>query len=377
MKKKGLFVATYGDFFVSFLLDKMEILQNLGYEIICAANFEAKQYNKKTDELKARKIGICHIPFERSPFSFNNFTAYKRLKKLIQKEKIYLIDCHNPVAGALARLAASKAKTPFVIYTAHGFFFYDGAGWKGKYIYKPIEKYLSKKTDILITMSKEDYLAAQKMSARKEVKLVPGMGIDTKKMSALFVDRDKKRAEFGLKNEFTVVCVGECIPRKNQKTALKAFASPILEKARLLIVGEGMDLPDLERQAKRLHIENRVIFLGYRKDVLEILKSADVFLFPSYQEGLSIALLEAMAVGLPIVCSDIRGNRDCVEPLKGGFLFPPDDGDGFARGLSALEGDIALRRKMGEFNRKKASEFSKERVKKEYEKIYSSIENGE
>ena len=125
--------------------------------------------------------------------------------------------------------------------------------------------------------------------------------------------------------------------------------------------------------AKELGVEKSVIFTGYRKDVIEIVKCADAVLFPSFQEGLSIALIEGMAVGLPVVCSDIRGNRDCVDEGKGGYLFAPSDFLGFARALSALKENPAVREKMGAYNQKRAEDFSKKRVRKEYEEIYGEI----
>lgn len=377
MKKRALFVATYGDFFSSFLLDKMEILSTFGYEIVCAANFERAEYNQKTDEILSRGIVVKHIPFERKPFSRCNFSAYRKLKKLLKNERFDLLDCHNPVAGALARVAAAKSKkkgnAPFVIYTAHGFFFFKGAGFLARFFYRPIEFWLAKKTDVLITMSKEDFSVAQKMKVKKGVKLVHGMGVDIEKARFLQVDRTTKRAEFGINDEFVAVCVGECIPRKNQTTALCVFAEEGMKGAKLILVGGGEDLPKLKEIAKELGVEKSVIFTGYRKDVIEIVKCADAVLFPSFQEGLSIALIEGMAVGLPVVCSDIRGNRDCVDEGKGGYLFAPSDFLGFARALSALKENPAVREKMGAYNQKRAEDFSKKRVRKEYEEIYGEI----
>lgn len=375
--KRALFVATYGDFFCSFLLDKMAILQSLGYEIVCASNFENASYNKKTEELKKRNIQTLHIPFERQPFRFSNLLAYRRLKKFLKNEKFDLLDCHNPVAGAIARIATKKKNVSTVIYTAHGFFFFKGASLKARLLYQPIEKWLARKTDILITMSKEDFHSAQKMRVRNRVELVHGMGVDLERIEKITPNRAQKRVELGVKDEFLVACVGECIARKNQKTAIGAFSSPFLENAKLLVVGEGAKLPDLKKLARAQGVEERVLFLGYRADVLEILKSADAFLFPSYQEGLSIAVVEAMASKLPIVCSDIRGNCDCVDEGKGGFLFPPEDAQGMARALSVLRENPSIGRDFGEYNGKKAKEFSKRSVKSEYEKIYRSIEYGE
>ena len=369
--KKALFVATYGDFFTSFLLDKIGIVKRFGYTVVCAANFEKSEYNRSTDQLRALGVKTVHLPFARSPYSFSNFKAYRELKRVIGREAPAFVDCHNPVAGALTRLAVGKNFSGVVAYTAHGFFFYKGAPLKNRILYKPIERFLALRTDVLITMSEEDFLAAKKMRVKKAVELVHGMGVEVQKTETSDEFRAEKRKELGFgKDEFVAVCVGECIPRKNQKTALKAFASPLLKSAKLLIVGAGEDLPKLKEYAKRLGIADRVVFTGYRKDVREILKAVDLFLFPSFQEGLSVALLEAMAAGLPVVGSDIRGNRDCIEQGRGGLLYPPTDYEGFAKGLYLFRSDSELCKVTGEWNRERVNDFSKAQVRKEYERIY-------
>ncbi len=371
MIKKALFVATYGDFFVSFLLDKIEIVKRFGYAVVCAANFEQPEYNRSTDKLRALGVRIAHLPFARSPYSFSNLKAYRELKRLIGREHPTFVDCHNPVAGALTRLAVGKRFPGVVAYTAHGFFFYKGAPLKNRILYKPIERFLARRTDVLITMSGEDFLAAKKMRVKKAVELVHGMGVDVENTETSEEFRAEKRKELGLEKDcFVAACVGECIPRKNQKAALKAFSSPLLKGAKLLIVGEGKDLPKLKDYAKKSGIADRVVFTGYRKDAREILKAVDLFLFPSFQEGLSVALLEAMAAGLPVVGSDIRGNRDCIRQGRGGLLYPPTDYDRIAKGAYLFRSDPELRRATGEWNREKVKEFSKAAVRKEYERIY-------
>lgn len=110
--------------------------------------------------------------------------------------------------------------------------------------------------------------------------------------------------------------------------------------------------------------------LGFRKDIAEICKVSDLFTFPSYREGLSVALMEAMANGLPVVCSNIRGNSDLIEDRKGGYLVEPSDVEGFTKCIKVLIEDRRLRSEFGDFNHKKIEDYSIENVIKEVENIY-------
>lgn len=150
--KKILIVSTVSRQFYLFEQGNIEVLKSLGYEIHGAANFD--DANERLDALD-----IIRHPFDiqRSPFSLKNIKAYKQLKQIMKSERFDAVHCHSPVGGVLARLAAKASKISPVIYTAHGFHFYKGAPRKDWLIYYNIEKYLSKYTDILVTINKEDY----------------------------------------------------------------------------------------------------------------------------------------------------------------------------------------------------------------------------
>ena len=115
-----------------------------------------------------------------------------------------------------------------------------------------------------------------------------------------------------------------------------------------------------------------MIFGGFRYDINEILKAADVFVFPSFQEGLPVSVMEAMAAGLPVICSDIRGNRDLIDK-KGGFLVKPDDVHGICRGIDKLAADPELRSKMGAYNKMQANKYDIHMVLSKMQKIYERI----
>jgi len=379
--KKALVVTTVASTIDQFCMSDISIL-NKSYSVQVAANFtignntsneRVKEFKK---ELKEKNIIINEINFNRNPFSKGNFLAYKEIKKLINENSFELIHCHTPVAAMLVRLAAKKArrKGTKVIYTAHGFHFFKGAPIRIWMLFYPIERWLARYTDVLITINKEDYNMAKKSFKAGSVEYIPGVGIDTKKFSKVVIDKSVKRKELGVAdNAFLVLSVGELNKNKNHETIIKAMAKLDSPNVYYLICGQGILKDYLKNLSRELGIEKQVMLLGYRRDIGEIAKIADIFVFPSFREGLSVALMEAVAVGLPIICSDIRGNIDLIKNGENGYLVKAIDKEGFANAIELLIRDINLRKIMGRKNIILAKNFDISNIKKKMINIYSEI----
>ena len=354
MKKKVLFVATVlrGHILV-FHLPYMRWFQEQGYEVHCCAGNDTEQ--------AAPVVPFCDryidLRFERSPFSPRNAAAYRQLKALIDAGDYALIHCHTPVGGMLARLAARDARKrgTRVLYTAHGFHFYMGAPPLNWLLFYPAERMFSRMTDLLITINREDDARARRFHAG-ETALVSGVGIDLPRFNAP-VDRAAVRAGLGLgAQDRVVITVGEHIPRKNHLACIDAVAR--LDGVTLLFCGVGEQEAMLRAHAEALGVAARVRFLGFRRDVPALLHAADVFLFPSFQEGLPVSLMEAMAAGLPCVVSRVRGSSDLIGQGEGGYLCAPGDVPALAEGLRALVNDPALAAAMGARNRATAAAYA-------------------
>ena len=321
INKKVLFTATITLHIKTFHLPYLKWFKEQGYEVHVAA---------KNDFINEPCIipncdKYYDIKFARFPFSKVNINAYKELKKLIQENNYDIIHCHTPVAGVLTRLAAKNSKNTTVIYTAHGFHFFKGAPLVNWLIYYPVERFCARYTDKLITINKEDYKRAKRFKLHKNGKVyyVPGVGINLEKIQNLKVDIKQKKTEIGILEDIPVLLsVGELIKRKNHETVLKALSQIKDKNFVYLICGRGVLMEHLQNLTKQLGLESEVKFLGFRKDIAEICKIADLFIFPSYQEGLPVALMEAMAAGLPVIASNVRGNRDLIEKEN---LFEPND----------------------------------------------------
>ena len=372
MKRKVLFVATVlrGHVLV-FHLPYMKWFQEQGYEVhLCCRN------DTPDPDIT---VPYCdkwiQLPFERSPFSRANIGVYKQLKAIIDREDYALIHCNTPVGGVLGRLCsrAARKRGTKVVYTAHGFHFFSGAPVKNWLLFYPVERFLSRFTDLLITMNGEDDRRAQRFHARKTA-MVNGVGVDLGRFEAE-VDRDAVRNELGLPVDApAIITVGEHIPRKNHETVLRALA--LLPDVHALFCGTGEKEDELKALAGELDVRDRAHFLGFRRDVPRLLAASDIFVFPSLQEGLPVSQMEAMAAGLPCVVSDVRGNADLVKNGQGGFLRKPCDHEGFAEDIALLLGDPALRENMAQRNRSIMHEYSLEAVLAQMTKLYSELLNG-
>ena len=348
--KKILFVATVAKKHIcQFHIPYLKWFHDQGYEVhVCAKNdFEYKDIFD---------VPYCdrffNVHFSRSPFSGQNLTAYKQLKEIISSNDYDLIHCHTPVAAAMTRIAARKArkkKHTVVLYTTHGFHFFKGAPSSSK-IYYIAEKKLIKYTDGIITINREDHEMAKMFCEGKKCRAyyIHGMGVDTKTIAAAKTDKRVLKKKFGIPEDaFVLLSVSEINQNKNLTVTLKAFSKIKHRDIYYLICGTGQMMDECVALAKELGISDRVIFAGYRYDIYHIVHIADVFLFPSLREGLGVAAIEAMSAGVPIVGSDIRGVREYAVNMKNSLLLEPTDADGFAEAIEKLYGDEELRKTLG------------------------------
>ncbi len=243
--------------------------------------------------------------------------------KVDEEEKFDIIHCHTPMGSVVTRLASKHARKAYgtrVIYTAHGFHFYKGAPKINWLFFYPVEKYLSKYTDDLITINNEDYELAIKKFKAKRTHYVPGVGVDPKKFDFELSqeERHELRKSLGIKDDdIVLIYVAELNKNKNQIMAIKAMEKLIVEnsKYKLLLVGKDSYNGEYQRLVQELKLENNVIFTGYRKDVPKLMKISDIAISTSLREGLPVNLIEATMCGLPIVATNCRGNRDISKIL--------------------------------------------------------------
>lgn len=377
VKKKVLFVATVvKTHMMQFHIPYLKMFQEMGWETAVASR---NDYENPAD----CQIPYCDmyydIPFERTPWKPGNLRAYRMLKAVIDGENYDLIHCHTPVGAMIARLAARDArkKGTKVIYTAHGFHFFKGAPAANWLLFYPAEWALSFGTDVLITINREDYVRAKKHLHAGRVEYVPGVGIDTARFRENRVDPLEKRRELGYGGgDFLILTVAEMTANKNHITVLKALSElkgeEAFQRMHYLICGRGENWESLEKSAEQLGVSDHVRFLGYRSDAPELYQCSDLFAFVPYREGLPVALMEAMASGMPIVCTKIRGNTDLIQDGVSG-AFVENSPQALADAIRSLYADPQRRKALGQGATEAVRAFDAEAVHRRMKEIYLSV----
>lgn len=365
-----------------FNMNNILILQELGYKVDVACNFEfgSTITNEKIENLKKvlseQNIEYFHISVPRGVKNIAEaYKAYKHLKELVEKNKYDLVHCHSPIGGVIARLACRKNRKRGLklIYTAHGFHFFKGGPFIN-WIFYPIEKILANYTDVLITINHEDYNRAKKSFKAKKIEYIPGIGVDTKYFQRIVIDKDEIRKNLGIPKEAIMLfSVGELCRRKNHETTIRALAKTNNKNLYYVICGKGELQPYLKKLCNEIGIENRVLFLGFRTDIPELCKVSDIYIFPSIREGLGLAAIEGMSVGLPLISSNINGIKDYTEHGKTGYCLQPFDVNGFANAMNELAESFELRKKIGKHNQEVVKKFDIENVNKAMYEIYKIV----
>lgn len=374
MKKKALIVTALAGFIRSFLTQDIEMLQEMGYEIYCAANKEHPGNEGIEEYFQEHDVKFYQIDFSSNkPFSKETLKAYKQLKKIIEREKFDVIHCHTPIAGAITRwVSRNKRKNGTkVIYTTHGFYFHKGASKKSWIIFGTIERFMSRFCDAIITINNEDFNNAKTMHC-KNVYHINGVGVDINKFKNVQINREEYRKSIGVDNsDIMILSIGELSKRKNQKVVVEAIAE--LNNPNLIFVhcGNAMNREATTEEIKQIAKEKnvRIKLLGLRKDIPEICHCADIGTISSTREGLGLAGIEMIASGLPIVASNVHGIVDYVQDGVNGFLANPYSIEDFKKGINEL---ISGKLKK-EYISDSVLEFDKNKSFKQIKSIYKKI----
>jgi glycosyltransferase EpsD len=370
--KKVLFVATVDTHIIAFHLPYIKWFKSKGWHVSVAANGckDIDGVDEKVD-----------LPIQRSPFDLKNIIALFKLILLLNKNRYDIIHCHTPMGGVLARLAAIYAKKigTKVIYTAHGFHFFKGAPIFNWIIYYPIENYLAKLTDVLITINEEDYQVAQKFKTKLNyIAKVDGVGVDLSRFNPV-----SKAMKIQLRNKYLfnnhdklLIYIAEFNENKNQKLLIKATQKLIEDfpNIKLLLVGEGKQIDECKNLAKNSRLDECVLFLGFRNDVDQLLKLSDIAVSSSYREGLPVNVMEAMATGLPVVASKNRGHSELLGDK--GLLFDTNNIEVLTEMLKSLLIDKEKYRELSEYSLMRSKKYSIENVKSQMSGIYNMVGGG-
>lgn len=368
---KVLLVATVQSHICQFHKPLVKMLHEYGCEVHTAARDNLAEKNGlKLDFVEQ----VFDVPFQRSPFSPKNLEAYRIIKKIICNGDYTVVHSNTPVGGVLGRLAAHKTRNRTqVFYTAHGFHFYKGAPMKNWIIWYPVEKFMCRYTDELITVANEDYQLA-KAKFRVSVSHIHGIGANSSKYNPLAKSEWlKAKSELGFSAEQKlIICTGELNENKNQITAIRAMQQVIqkVPEAVLLLAGNGPAHDTLRDAIRENDLQKNVYMLGYRTDLERYVQISDLILSCSKREGLPMNIIEGMLCKKPVVASTNRGHRELVQSGRNGYLVNAVDVDGFADRITEILQDADLSRKFGEVGMALAQRYTDLAVQSELEQVY-------
>ncbi|MBA7573615.1 N,N'-diacetylbacillosaminyl-diphospho-undecaprenol alpha-1,3-N-acetylgalactosaminyltransferase [subsurface metagenome] len=361
------------------ILNQIKNLQREDYEVLAVCS-----RGKWIKEIEENGIRVKTIEMKRKINPISDLIALFQLISFFKKEKFDIVHTHTPKASFLGQFAAKIAGVPIIINTIHGFYFQKGDPWLKRIFFTLIEKIGASWSDLIFSVNTEDIETAikEKICDSNLIKYLGG-GIDlsrfnTDRFPQEFIENKKQKLAIDPSKKIIGI-VARLVKEKGYLELFDAFKK-VLEKlpeALLLIVGtlelEKKDAMD-PSIVKNDVIEKNVIFLGERTDIDEIYPLMDIFVLPSHREGLGLSILEASAMGKPVVATNIRGCRDAVEDGKTGILVPPKNPEKLAKALIYLLSNPERAREMGKGGRKKVEKLFDEklifdRIKKEYQKL--------
>lgn len=356
---------------LKFHIPTISMLKNNGWQVDVACKMDAS-------------IPCCdhafNLPIERNPFHFKTVKAIAELRRIIRENGYDIVYCHTVTGSLVARLAAKPFRKDGVkvIYLAHGFHFYHGASLKKWIIGYPMERILSEFTDVLITINKEDYAFATKHFHQPKIQRIDGIGVDLNKYKIDFSDEQKERyrEELGCTmHDYIGIYVAELTKLKNQSSLIQAvkLIQESIPEFKLLLVGPDHLNGLLAEEANDLPIGS-VIFTGWRSDVCQLLRSADIALASSTSEGLGLNIIEAMACGLPVVAYDNRGHREIISDQINGRLIPLNDCSGLAKAVAELRISPEKVKRFTQNASESISRFNTDNVLRELYEILESFE---
>lgn len=365
--KKVLFVSNVLSHIYAFHLPYINWFKQNGFEVHVMANSngqEAKGFDKYFD-----------VKIERSPFSLKNIVAYKEAKKIIDSERYDIVHCHTPMGGVIGRLASRKIRKQGakVLYTAHGFHFYNGAPRINWLLYYTMEKWLAPYADCIVTINEEDYRNAKDKfeSSKTKVEKISGIGVDIHKFSPA-ENKESLKAEKGYEGNFLLTYAAEFIPRKNHRFFVEATKELITKcpNVKFLFAGKGVLVEETRKYTEQLGVSEYIDFLGFRTDMPDVLRMSDVLVSASIEEGFGINIIEGMASGLPAVVSIVRGHKEMVKNGENGYLVCVDNITDFCEKIEWIYCNKKRYQEMSKQAILTAEKFSIENSLNQMEQIY-------
>ncbi|MCG2754090.1 MAG: glycosyltransferase family 4 protein [Desulfobacteraceae bacterium] len=342
------------------------------------ADDETRAVEEMVKEAEREGIRIITVPgLVRRIHLFYDLKAFFALIKILRYEHPDIVHTHTSKAGIMGRWAAFLTGIPVIIHTPHGHVFWGYFGRCKTLFYIILEKLTACITDKIIALTeqeKKDHLHF--LIASEDKFSVVHSGINLDRFSNLSVDPAVMKRELEIpEGNLVVGTAGRLTPVKGQRYLIEAARKIVDVKpdTTFVFLGDGELLNELKNMAFRLGIRENVKFLGWRPDVAEVMSTFDIFVLPSLNEGMGRVLVEAMAMGKPIVASDVGGIADLVVDGKNGFLVPAADVEIMVVRINDLLESAEKRKKMGENGKSRAANYSSNLMVKNIDQLYRAM----
>ena len=376
MHRSALFVTTIPATLEAFLMPFSAHFRAVGWRIDALAN-EATQRNRLLQAFDT----LYDITWSRNPLALgDHFDTWSRVRRIVVEGGYDIVHAHTPIAAFVTRFALrsmAPSDRPAIIYTAHGFHFYRGQGRLGHAAFRALEQTAAPWTDYLVTINREDYEAALAFRGidPERVRYIPGIGVDVDAYSESVVDAaDPPRVREELRiapDAFMLTMVAEFSPVKRHSHILAALAKVRRDDVVLVLAGAGPLEDETRDLAENLGVTDRIRWAGYRNDIPAVLAASDALTLVSAREGLPRSVLEAMAMGRPIIGTETRGIADAVGD-DSGWIVPKNDVEALARAVDHAAASPDECRTRGAAARRRAEEhFALSTVLGMYEALYA------
>lgn len=347
----------------------------MGYQITIATSIEDSDLLQE----KLPNVSLQHISFSRKIQSVSNVHAFFQIRSLFRLESFDFVHVHSPIASFVTRLAAPS--TIPIVYTAHGFHFNENGSKFSNQVFFLAEKLAGKKTQRLIVMNQEDYQKAQGILDSENIHFIHGIGVDSNYYNPeniSQIDRVNMKQSLGIvQNKLVITHLAEFNENKRQIDIVNAAEQlkEVYEDFIILLVGDGVLLDDIKREIAQRGLTEYVRCLGFRQDIRAILSITDVGLLVSLREGLPKSVMEMMAMEIPIVATDIRGNKELVLDGVNGLRIPIKSPHKLMNALSILLNQPDLREEMGAYGRREVlAKYDLKVILEKTRIVYESIQ---
>jgi len=357
------------------------------YEIILARGLskesdlgaqEAQAVENNLAEAKRNGVKIVTIPeLVRRIHPLYDLKAFVTLVKIFREERPHIVHTHTSKAGLLGRWAAFFARIPIIVHTPHGHVFWGYfSRWK-TLVFVLLERLTAHITDKIITLTEQEKRDHLRYNIASEDKFLHvHSGVDLNKFLHTSVAPLEMRKVLKIPEQNLVVgTAGRLTPVKGHRYLIEAAKKIVAVKPDInfLFLGDGELQEKLEKMASELNIRENVVFLGWRPDVAEVMSMFDIFVLPSINEGMGRVLVEAMALGKPIVASNIGGIPDLIMQGKNGMLVPVADPLALASGIEFLMTNPKKMGEMGSAGKKIAADYGVDSMMQKIEQLYLEL----